>query len=186
MSKVRSYILVTQDDNYFLNHHTRVKCARYIPSYFLPQHTVLWILMLNEKCNQTNVFISLKCSKANIFRNFYKKFEGKLCLILAKAFDNMKATGIGDTAKQLIDQFNALFKLGTVAGGVNRLQIFDLETILAAICGHISEYWWQTWFSKRMLRNTYLPKAKWWAAKRFWKILFLSTNSSLGCVGRAV
>ncbi len=60
---------------------------------------------------------------------FYKKEGGKLVLIVAKIVDDLKAAGVGNNAKNFLENFHKVFNLGTINHGPGRLRFFGINTV---------------------------------------------------------
>lgn len=77
-----------------------------------------------------NLMFELNLSQSKFIPQlFFKKEGGILVLIVAKIVDDLKAAGIGDNAKNFLEQFHKHFKFGAVNRGPGKLRFFGINTM---------------------------------------------------------
>lgn len=116
---------------------------------------------------------------------FFKIAGGKLVLVVAKIFDDLKAAGIGDNAKEFLEGFHQRFALGTFNHGPGKLRFFGINTIQ-------NEYFTvDTDADDKLEAVTEYPitrprrKQSDQELNKLEKSVFASVNSSIGWIGTA-
>ena len=93
------------------------------PAYGMVNANAKWQNQSAAVC-QNNGLVQSK----HIPQLLFKKEAGKLVLVVAKIVDDLKAAGIGQSAKVFVDAFDSRFNLGTVNHGPGKLRFFGINT----------------------------------------------------------
>lgn len=137
-----------------------------------------------NKSDQALMNLGLKQSK-HINQLFYKYEDSKLCLIVAKVVDDIKAAGPGDNAVNFFSAFNQMFTLGTINSGPGNLRFFGINVVQQEnmTVETNSDDKIDSLFEYSISR--YRQKQSECPANEIEKRSFMSLNSSLGWIGSA-